>query len=137
MTFIPLDRQFIPWSEKDGDKIDAQQFAARSWGTKSWCDVLSSHRVVLLSEAGSGKSNELAEQARQARAKGKRAFLFSVQNVGRDGLPAVLGAADRAPAGQACSLASRQARACTQPDRQHKDATEPPEPAGRWVVSRV
>jgi hypothetical protein len=96
MTYIPLDRQFIPWTEKDGHEINAQHFAARSWGTKSWDDVLASHRVVLLSEAGSGKSDELAEQARKLRAEGKRAFLFSVQSVARDGLPAVLGAADRA-----------------------------------------
>lgn len=96
MTFIPLDRQFIPWTESDGDEINAEQFAARGWGTKNWDDVLASHRVVLLSEAGSGKSEELAEQARKLRAEGKWAFLFSVQNVGHDGLPAVLGAADRA-----------------------------------------
>lgn len=96
MTFIPLDRQFIPWTEQNGGESDAQQLAARSWGTKSWDDVLASHRIVLLSEAGSGKSDELAEQTRKLRAEGKRAFLFSVQNVARDGLPAVLGAADRA-----------------------------------------
>ena len=96
MTFVPLDRQFIPWTEKDGSQIGAEQFEARLCGKKGWVDLLLNHRVIVLSEAGSGKSDELAEQVRALRADDKTSFMFSVQGVAHDGLPGVLSARDRA-----------------------------------------
>lgn len=61
-----------------------------------WPDLLAKRRVVILAEAGSGKTEELTEQARLQTAAGKFAFYATVQDVGRDGLEGALRAADRA-----------------------------------------
>jgi hypothetical protein len=47
---------------------------------------LMKQRVVILAEAGSGKSTELMEQARLSVRVGRYTFSATVQNVGRRGL---------------------------------------------------
>lgn len=64
-------------------------------GTKSWDDLLKRHRVVLLAEAGSGKTEEMRERARLLNAAGSIAFYATVQDVGRLGLDGALSVADR------------------------------------------
>jgi hypothetical protein len=53
-------------------------------------DLLSKHRVVILAEAGSGKTTELREQVRLSNAAGRYTFFTTVQNVGRRGLSGAL-----------------------------------------------
>lgn len=65
-------------------------------GMLGWPELLAKRRVVVLAEAGSGKTEELLEQARLQTAAGKFAFYATVQDVGRDGLEHVLRPPDRA-----------------------------------------
>ncbi len=60
-----------------------------------WDELLAIRRVVILAEAGSGKTEELRERARLLLAAGKFAFYATVQDVGRDGLESALRLADR------------------------------------------
>jgi hypothetical protein len=94
-TAIPLDRRFEEWSE-----TEASDPALRArWGFKhhdrTWDSLLTKQRVVVLAEAGSGKSEELKEQAARKVAAGEFAFIATVQDVGRKGLNDALHPRDR------------------------------------------
>ena len=96
MKIVVLDRQFLEWNEKDPAAADL--YAAFSgWSHAiSWADVRAKSRVVILAEAGSGKTIELKEQARALAAEGRYAFYATVQDVAREGLRLALSAAERA-----------------------------------------
>lgn len=97
MTTVPLDRRFYEWRE-DADGLAHSQYRAAaglSDGTLGWFDLLAKRRAVILAEAGSGKTEELAEQARLQTAAGKFAFYATVQDVGSDGLDKAIRPADR------------------------------------------
>ncbi len=75
----------------------ACQFAIpRSRRPFGWPDLLAKRRVVILAEAGSGKTEELTAQACLQTAAGKFAFYATVQDVGRDGLESALRPVGRA-----------------------------------------
>lgn len=97
VTTIPLDRQFYEW-HGDGDRLAHSQYRAAaglSDGLLEWPELLAKRRVVILAEAGSGKTEELWGQARQLQAAAKFAFYATVQDVGRDGLEKALKPAER------------------------------------------
>lgn len=91
--FINLDREFIDWQERDGELSDPELYVRFGLGDKfkRWPDLLKFYRVVVLAEAGSGKTDELREQARRLSAGGAFAFYSTVQDVGREGLESSLG----------------------------------------------
>lgn len=98
MTTVALDRRFYEWRE-DADGLANSRYRAAaglSDGMLGWPDLLAKRRVVILAEAGSGKTEELTEQARLRTAAGKFAFYATVQDVGRDGLESALRPAGRA-----------------------------------------
>lgn len=93
MRIVKLERRFIPWtdrSEGDPEKL-SHLFASRQ--SLAWRDLLTKRRVVLLAEAGSGKSAEVAEQARLSREAGQYTFTATVQNLGRKGFDLAIGKA--------------------------------------------
>ena len=94
-TAIPLDRRFEEWSETEASDPELR---AR-WGFKhqdrTWDSLLAKQRVVILAEAGSGKSEELKEQAARKIAAAELAFYATVQDVGRKGLSEALHPRDR------------------------------------------
>lgn len=90
MSAVPLDRRFIVWTDEEaGDPELMGRFGANNVGL-GWEDLLAKHRVVILAEAGSGKTTELQEQARLAAARGSYAFFATLREVGRQGLPSAL-----------------------------------------------
>jgi hypothetical protein len=93
---IALDRRFFEW--RDGELSDPDLLAR--WGRAKdlmpWEDVLTRRRIVLLAEAGSGKTEEMRDQVRFRTAAGQFAMYATVEDVDRDGLEDALGAADRA-----------------------------------------
>lgn len=95
MTTIPLDRRFYEWSDGGIDRSRYRAAAGPSDDMLGWGVLLAKRRVVILAEAGSGKTEELAEQARLQSTAGKFAFYATVQDVGRDGLERALRSADR------------------------------------------
>ena len=94
MSFVELNRTFFRWSEDHapGDWSLLQRFS----GGQDWSELLKLQRVIVLAEAGSGKSDELKAQAKIQRAAGRFAFYVPVQDVARAGLPAALSSRDRA-----------------------------------------
>jgi len=88
LVFIDLKRQFVEWRERDGELSDPELYLRFGFEDKSkgWPDLCELHRVVVLAEAGSGKTDELKEQARRLSANGAFAFYATVQDVGREGL---------------------------------------------------
>ena len=95
MTNIPLNRRFYEWHEDGLDRATYRAAAGLSDGMLGWAELLAKRRVVFLAEAGSGKTQELTEQARLQSAAGKFAFYATVQDVGRDSLDKALRTADR------------------------------------------
>jgi hypothetical protein len=95
LTTIALNRRFVEWREGALDIASYRIAAGLSDGTVGWQELLARRRVVLLAEAGSGKTTEMLEQTRLQRAAGRYAFYATVQDVGRDGLAKGLGQAHR------------------------------------------
>ncbi|HME21397.1 MAG TPA: hypothetical protein VKI44_08625 [Acetobacteraceae bacterium] len=95
MTTIDLDRRFVPWDDKDGSAIDAYAMSGWSRYSDDWPNLLKKRRVVILAEAGSGKTEELRERARLLTQAGQFAFYATVQDVGDDGLDGALRQADQ------------------------------------------
>jgi hypothetical protein len=95
-TFIQLNRQFIEWHETEVGELSDPEVLIRFGihrGT-SWDDLLKRRRVVILAEAGSGKTAELKSQAQRLASDGEFAFYATVQDVARDGLEAAIPAED-------------------------------------------
>jgi hypothetical protein len=96
LTTIALNRQFFEWREgKLSDPEMVLRFG-RAADLLSWETVSARRRVVILAEAGSGKSTEMREQARIRTEAGQFAVYATVEDVGRDGLDGALWPADRA-----------------------------------------
>jgi hypothetical protein len=96
VTTIPLDRRFFEWRDDNLSDPDLLARWSRSKDLLPWGAVLERRRMVLLAEAGSGKSEEMHEQARLRTGTGQFAVYATVEDVGRDGLEGALGATDRA-----------------------------------------
>lgn len=95
MATIALDRRFWEWSKGDPVDPDVLARAYRPTDLLSWDDVSARRRVVLLAEAGSGKTKEMREQARLRVTAGQQAFFATVEDLAEDGLDGALSAAER------------------------------------------
>lgn len=80
--YVQLNRTFNELSPftADSDSIDMERLfqVGKPLG---WSDLLNEYRVILLSEAGSGKTEEIRSTARQLRAQGKPAFFLRLENI--------------------------------------------------------
>ena len=99
MNTVQLDRRFYEWKE-DADEPTHSSYRIRtelglSNGMFTWSNLLAKRRVVILAEAGSGKTAELKAQAHLQTEAGKFAFYSTVQDVGREGLRDALGPEDK------------------------------------------
>ena len=96
LSTIALSRQFFEWRE--GELSDPNLFRrfGRTADLLTWEAISARHRVVILAEAGSGKSTEMREQARLRTEAGQFAVYATVEDVGRDNLDSALGPADQA-----------------------------------------
>jgi hypothetical protein len=83
--FIELNRTFHELSEHAGksDDVDLSQvFHVKS--NLTWGDVLKNPRTVILSEAGSGKTQEIRRVAERLREEGKAAFFLRLELIPED-----------------------------------------------------
>ncbi|UUQ64407.1 ATP-binding protein [Pseudomonas fuscovaginae UPB0736] len=78
--FVELNRTFHEFSQLT-DNDDVVHRSLLGVGSLTWTDLISHHRVVLLSEAGSGKSTEIRNIARSLRVDGKPAFFIRLEYV--------------------------------------------------------
>lgn len=82
---IDLDRRFRPLTESELARTDplADWGDFGTFGTQRWADLLDTPRIVLLAEAGSGKTWEMEAQVRSLRRDGKAAFFFTLEALAR------------------------------------------------------
>ena len=90
-NFIDLDRQFHALT--DAELEDTVNLAA--WGDyglgMGWPKLLEQHdRVILLAEAGAGKTAEMRQQARRLAEKGSFAFFVALESLDREPVEDVL-----------------------------------------------
>ena len=106
MDFVDLDRRFRDLTEKE---LEDPAFLA-FWADRdppfaaSWDQLLESDRVILLAEAGSGKTREMKAQVERMVHQGKSAYFIPIEVLGsenfRDYLSAEEGEAERFDAWQ-------------------------------------
>ena len=95
--FVDLNRRFrdlreteLVHGEFDGPGVLA---SLDEWGLGSsigWGEVLEHPRVVLLAEAGAGKSREMSEQSKRLIEVGRYAFFAPLESLDRDHLATLL-----------------------------------------------
>lgn len=83
--YIPLDRTFHELALESGanDDVDLTRRLGQRESLR-WPNLLSEYRVILLSEAGSGKTEEIRNTARKLRQEGKPAFFVRIEHVSQD-----------------------------------------------------
>jgi hypothetical protein len=83
--FIPLDRTFhdLAFDASGDDETQLSRLYGRAKSIR-WPDLLRENRVILLSEAGSGKTAEVRNIASQLRCGGKQAFFLRIEHVTQD-----------------------------------------------------
>lgn len=87
-----IDRLFSDISEENIDKADQQSFlVSLGWSRGStWDELLQSKRVLIVSEAGAGKTYECRKQSECLRAGGKPAFFVELAALATEDLRSLL-----------------------------------------------
>src|ERR1700752_2821236 len=93
--FIDLQRRFRPATTEDEERPFRGLFGDSLKLDGTWSHLQRKRRVVILAEAGSGKSTEFWRPAPFLRSDGKFAFYASVRDIAQSGLESALPAADR------------------------------------------
>lgn len=85
LDFVQLGRTFHELSKyaSEDDSIDVGH-AFQVCGRLSWGDLVNEYRLVILAEAGSGKTAEIRSIAQALRSEGKPAFFLRLENIPRD-----------------------------------------------------
>ncbi len=88
--FIELNRKFyqlsVDYSDAaKSDNIDVSEALGLRIGNDiGWDDLLKLYRVILLAEAGAGKTHEIRHTSQKLRAKGKNAFFLRLEHIVHD-----------------------------------------------------
>lgn len=82
--FIELDRTFHELKSEgvESDDTDFTWFPGLS-RSQRWPDLIKEYRLIILSEAGSGKTFEIRQMARTLRAQSKQAFFLRLENISK------------------------------------------------------
>lgn len=95
LSFVPLDRQFVELRDSKAPDLETLDLVARVSRAEDWGKIGDWRRVVILAEAGSGKSREIEEQILLRKAAGQFAAYATVEDVDRDGLEGALAPGDQ------------------------------------------
>lgn len=89
--YIELHRTFVPCTEKEDfdpdSDISRYRFGFKATG---WPELLDLPRVVILAEAGTGKTEEFKAVARKLRDEGKAAFFCAIEELAEEGIERAL-----------------------------------------------
>jgi len=83
---VPLDRKFSLLAPSDDSEIDGGWFEDY-WiqkDPKTWSDLESEYRVILLADAGAGKTHETLNRAHQGNKKGRPNFFIRIEDIDTD-----------------------------------------------------
>ena len=93
MEFIDLKREFReePW-DTSFNNVEHSGLSGinRSGRHLDWTELLKSHCVVLLAEAGSGKTTEMQERVRILNQEGRSAFYLPLEALDRESIRSIL-----------------------------------------------
>lgn len=96
MAFIPLNRTFLPITAQGAVTADELEiWGRRAYGAKTWPDLLSHKRVVILAEANSGKTQEFRHQVAALREAESSAFFVAIEALARKNFRSLLAPGDR------------------------------------------
>ena len=84
MHFIQLERTFYELAQNPSEADDVEISQLSGVGHLSWTDLVQNFRVVILSEAGSGKTEEIRHMAESLRKESKAAFFLRLEHVAAD-----------------------------------------------------
>lgn len=83
--FIELHRTFHDLSQQSCENDDIDISLMFGLGERlRWSDLIKEHRIIILSEAGSGKTEEIRNVARTLRQQGKPAFFLRLEHIPGD-----------------------------------------------------
>jgi hypothetical protein len=83
--FVELNRTFHELSQYAHESDDADFSRTFHAGNRlSWSDLIQEYRVVILSEAGSGKTEEIRNIAQKLRGEGKASFFIRLEHIPND-----------------------------------------------------
>ncbi len=83
--FVELHRTFHELSEHSSQNDDVDVSRAFGAGERlGWPDLINKYRLIILSEAGSGKTAEIRNIAHTLREQGKPAFFLRLEHIPRD-----------------------------------------------------
>ena len=83
--FIELNRTFHELSKHSSENDDVDINRAFHFGERlRWPNLIKEYRLIILSEAGSGKTTEIRNVARTLREQGKPAFFLRLEHIPRD-----------------------------------------------------
>jgi hypothetical protein len=83
--FIELDRAFHELSKNSSENDDVEITTASRVGDRlRWSDLINEYRIIILSEAGSGKTAEIRNFAHMLRQQGKPEFFLRLENISTD-----------------------------------------------------
>jgi len=105
--YFHLERRFRELTDAESAQPDALEAFNESLAETgmTWTDLLTENRLVVLAEAGSGKTDEMRHQAQRLAADGKYAF-FSLLNLSptRSSRCSTARSRRRSPAGKATAV---------------------------------
>jgi len=92
MRYVELSRRFhdLTQAELESPELLAHFSESSFRAGVDWAELLESPRVLLLAEAGSGKTVEMRNQEETLVKQGKNAFFIPIESLDRESLPAVL-----------------------------------------------
>ena len=95
-SFIDVQRRFHDLTEEDLEETESLlAWSEYDFGPAvGWSDLLEDDRVVLLAEAGAGKTMEMAEQAKRLVGEGRFAFFVPLESLDRQPIADLLSVAD-------------------------------------------
>ncbi|MCA8994589.1 MAG: hypothetical protein KDA88_21605 [Planctomycetaceae bacterium] len=80
--FINLNRQFVPITSDQSFEDSFEHRLSSGLGNRvSWDDLLQKRRVVILAEAGAGKTEEMLETCRRLRRNGQTSFFIRLEHL--------------------------------------------------------
>ena len=96
-SFIDVQRRFHDLTEKELEDTESLlAWSEYDFGPAvGWSDLLEDDRVVLLAEAGAGKTKEMTEQAKRLAGDGRFAFFVPLESLDREPIVDLLSVADK------------------------------------------
>jgi len=82
--YVPIERTFVELKETSASDAESELLLNAGYKSLRWPEVLNEHRLILLSEAGAGKTTEILQKARQMKAAGKWAFFVRIEYISDD-----------------------------------------------------